>query len=127
MRIASVKAVIAGLLLLCGTVSTAVAADKVALKSLQVKTNLRAGVPYAVTLPISVTGNVRIINACFYWSWEGPYCFDVRHNRTRSQLELKLRTDNPNTYELKGYVQYNVGGRKKVMQSNQKSKTIHVK
>lgn len=107
-------------------IQPAVAADQVILKSLQVKTNLRAGVPYAVALPISVTGHPRIINACFYWSWEGPYCFNARYNKTKSQLELKLRTGNPNTYELKAYVQYDVGGGK-VIQSNQKSKTIKVK
>lgn len=107
---------------ICGI---ATAADKVTLNDLKVSSKLKKGVPYAVTLPVTVEGKPRIMKACFKWSGEGPYCFSARHVKSKSQLQLMLRTKNPNTYSLEGYVQYSVDG--KVYKSNAISKEIHVR
>ena len=111
--------------ILVATSGTASAADKVALLDLQVNSELRKSLRYPVVLPIRIEGNAHIMNACFRWSGEGPYCFKVQHDRGKSQLRTLLITRNPNTYLLEGYVQYSVNG--KIHKTNRKSKKINVR
>lgn len=93
------------------------------LKSLQVKNPLQAGVPYRVTLPYSKTGKVKPIEACFLWSGEGPYCFKMKV--LKKSIRVRLRTGNPNTYKLTGFIRYRSDG--KVKETNDVSARIDVR
>lgn len=70
---------------------------------------LQAGVPYSVSFtPRTQGGAVEIIEACFLWSGEGPFCFPTRQARSgnRTVFQVTLYTNNPNSYELEGYIVY---------------------
>ena len=103
------------------TFSPASAAE-LTLSNMQVTPTVKAGKPYIVRLAYSADDDTEIIRACFSWSGEGPYCFpvDVR----RSTIRVQLRTNNPNKYELEGFVEFKSGSKTKA--SNLVSKTIRV-
>ena len=93
-------------------VGTLEQAPTVALTDLVVNEYLTAGVPYPATLVYDINGSGEIIftEACFTWTGEGPYCFDVTDNRAANQVRASLRTANPNIYVLAGFVRYSSNG-----------------
>ncbi len=98
-------------------------AGDISLSDLQVKKSLKAGKPYTVKLPYTKTGDVKVKEGCFLWTGEGPYCFPVE---VRSKtIRAKLRTNNPNKYQLEGFVRYQDGG--KIKSSNRVTAIIDVK
>lgn len=97
------------------------------LESLEVASTLKAGVPYNVSMPYEEIGegSIAVAKGCFTWSGEGPYCFDVTDDFDAKIITAKLRTRNPNKYELGAYVEYVSGGQSK--KSNTVSAPINVK
>ena len=93
-------------------VGTPEEAPTVSLTELVVSQQLRAGVPYPATLQYDIEGqgDISFREACFTWSGEGPYCFDVYDNRAANQVRASLRTGNPNEYLLAGFVRYYANG-----------------
>lgn len=99
-------------------------AAEVRLKSLKVNSNLSAGVPYDVNIPLSLNGSIKDVEGCFSWSGEGPYCFAPLKMSSKN-FYIKLRTGNPGTYELKGFLKFKDENGN--AQSNAVTKTIKVK
>lgn len=90
------------------------------LKSLEVKRNLKAGVPYNVTLPYTYKGGTfSEVQGCFSWSGEGPYCFPIKVEKRK--MKIQLRTGNASTYTLSGFVKFKEGNK------SQKSNTVSAK
>jgi hypothetical protein len=83
-----------------------VKADEITVTGLTVGPNLKTSAGYPAVLSYTATGNPKIVNACFLWSGEGPYCFGTRDDRKAGKATTKLRTRNPNQYTLEGYIQY---------------------
>lgn len=84
-------------------VSSAGAAE-LQLRSLKVKNPIKAGQSYVVTIPYRSTGAFKVVQGCFLWSGEGPYCFPVKVGR--KSITARLQTNNPNRYRLSAYVIY---------------------
>ena len=100
-------------------------ADEYKVSELVVKKDLKAGQPYTAALAYEKSGEPKIIEACYLWSGEGPYCFKARDNKGNGQFESRLRTNNPGRYRLEGFIKYKVGN--KTLESNHASSTIIVK
>ena len=101
------------------------AAGSLRLTTLNVDSQLRAHVPYWATMPYTHKGTITITKACFRWSGEGPYCFGFDHNQAAKTVSVSLKTRNPNTYTLEGFVEYETDGKR--VQSNKVRKKITVK
>lgn len=120
-----------GILTACQTTKagtgTADTAPILTLTTLMVDENLKAGVPYKVSMPYEVSGEGPIVvqEACFRWSGEGPYCFKARDDTASKTVSATLHTNNPNTYRLAGFVKYESNGLDK--SSNTVSQKINVK
>ncbi len=101
--------------------------DDVRLTRLVVSDDLNDGVPYTVTMPYQTKGGNPYIarKACFTWSGEGPYCFSIRDDPNAKEFTTRLRTGNPGSYDLRGYVEYSVYGETK--RSNTVGKLIIVR
>jgi peptidoglycan hydrolase-like protein with peptidoglycan-binding domain len=94
--------------------------------SLEVAPTLTAGEPYDAAFFYEPKDEAGIVveRACFTWNGEGPYCFPLQSvKNTRSAL--KLKTGNPNTYTLAGWLKYRLGG--KIYESNKVQTQIDVK
>ena len=114
-------------LLICAAIvfaTTTAQAGELMVSALQVKPKLKAGVPYTVTLPYEKTGEVNVRQGCFKWSGEGPYCFKPQ-KVTANKITVRLRTGNPNKYQLTGYIIYQANGQ--MMHSNEVSASIDVR
>ncbi len=96
-------------------VGTPEAAPTMILSELVVNTNLKAGVPYPASLRYRIEGkgDVIVTKSCFTWSGEGPYCFNVSDDRSAGEAKTRLRTNNPNSYTLLGYLKYTSNGYEK--------------
>jgi hypothetical protein len=57
--------------------------------------NLKADIPFWVRIYFVADGNPEISRACFFWSGDGPYCFDVKDAKYGSfayfEVELLAR------------------------------------
>ena len=110
-----------------GTGPAADAAPTLTLSTLVVDKDLKAGVSHQVSMPYEVSGEGSIVvqQACFWWSGEGPYCFSAQDDTANKTVSVTLRTNNPNTYRLAGYVKYESNGWDK--STNTVSQIINVK
>lgn len=112
----------------CLLASAAVAQDQpLKISNFSVEKPLKAGVPYLAQVRFKTeVKNVRILQACFKWSGEGPFCFDnFVVDAQRGILQQRLRTGNPNRYKLEVALRYRANG--KELWSNILEKPIHVK
>jgi len=79
--------------------------------------NLKANIQFWVRIYFEADGNPEIRRACFFWSGDGPYCFDVRDVKYGSfayfELPLLARLG-PDS--LQCYVEYVRDG--KIQRSN---------
>lgn len=91
-----------------------------------VETELKAGVPYPVSIGFGLVGdgNANIDEACFTWSGEGPYCF-APEALMDGKISVTLQTGNPNTYQLNAALKYTSGGEQHM--TNWFTSTIHVR
>lgn len=110
------------LLVLAGCAGVPVAAEtplkdgELRVESLSVPPTAKAGEPYkAVFSGIEKKGDaILIVGACYTWHWDmgmrsdGPYCFGAQET-AQGTAWSNLRTGNPRTYEISGYLRYKVG------------------
>jgi hypothetical protein len=79
--------------------------------------NLKVNIPFWVRIYFEADGNPEIRRACFFWSGDGPYCFNVRDVKYGSlayfevPLLARLGSDS-----LQCYVEYVRDG--KIQRSN---------
>ncbi len=86
------------------------AAGTLVLQSLDVRPVLSAGSPHTVAIPYQAEGQLRMLQACFQWSPDGPYCFSFRDIPGQSRIETQLRISDPGNYSLQAFVKYSSGG-----------------
>ncbi|MBM3565077.1 MAG: hypothetical protein FJX42_03065 [Alphaproteobacteria bacterium] len=93
--------------------NAALAADPLAegevrIANLKVPGQVVAGNPYTVTFEGIEKAELLIAlsEGCFSWDSEDPYCFRIRENPTAKTVTALLRTNNPSTYNLSGYITY---------------------
>ena len=107
-----------------GAAASSAKADEFDLKALIVNSKIKAGSYYPVALSYEVSGEPYLVNACYLWSGEGPYCFKVTNKKEDFKIVSRLRTKNPGKYKLEGFVKYKSGGQYK--ESNHVFATIEV-
>ena len=85
----------------------------ISVEEIRVDRDLKAKVPYKVTISYTLQGDtpVKINQACFTWSGEGPYCFPVKLDTKKREASLMLHTGRPDTYSLSGALRYNSEGK----------------
>ena len=110
--------------LIMSAAASAVKADEFKLKALIVDSKIKAGAYYPAALSYEISGEPYLVNACYLWSGEGPYCFKTTNNKEELKIVSRLRTKNPGKYELEGFVKYKTDGEYK--ESNHVSATILV-
>lgn len=79
------------------------------IQSLSVPENVIAGQTYMAELSVTLDGNFDHLKGCFSWSGEGPYCFLAEYKE--GIVSTPLRTGNPNTYKLDGFVTFSADGK----------------
>jgi len=113
---------IAVLLAIAGCAGVQVEADtplkegELRVRRLSVPPSAKAGEPYrAVFSGIEKKGDgILIVAGCYTWHWDmgtrsdGPYCFGAQETAEGAAWS-DLRTGNPRTYEISGYLRYKVG------------------
>ena len=95
----------------CATVPTGpLAAGEVRLLSINVPRNEPIGryISYAVDIIFEAKGEPQIKRACFYWSGDGPQCFEVTNVNfeSRRDFELYLPGLASGSYRLECYAEY---------------------
>lgn len=99
---------------------------QIRLAKLEVEEKLKAGVGYDVALRFEMTGDADVMEVCFLWSGEGPYCWkSFRVDKAAGLIRTTARTNNPNKYTLTGFVRYRDGS--KTADSNRVSAPIDVR
>ena len=101
------------------------AAGTLVLQSLDVRPVLSASSPHTVVIPYQAAGQLRMLQACFQWSPDGPYCFSFRDVPGQSRIETQLRISDPGTYSLQAFVKYSSGGQ--FLDSNKVAAAITVR
>jgi len=112
----------------CVTVSTApLVPGELRLLSMRVPETIIRGNPYAAFIIFEAEGEPQIKEACFSWSGEGPYCFNVMNAQYGSPgaFTVRLLTNNPGSYGLDCYVKYFREG--KIKMTNQIGIQIYVR
>lgn len=94
------------------------------------RSQLQAGVPYEASIDIRTPGvSVELLQLCFVWGKDGPYCFKNYKMKKGSDggvhPTIGLKTGNPGKYKLSAYMTYRAGGKK--YESNATSLTITVR
>jgi hypothetical protein len=95
------------------------------LQSLEVRPALQANTPHTVAIPYQASGQIRMLQACFQWSPDGPYCFSFRDIPGQSRIETQVRISDPGTYNLEAFVKYSSGGQ--FLDSNKVATAISVR
>ena len=95
----------------CATVPTGpLAPGEVRLLSINVRGNEPIGryISYAVDIVFEAKGEPQIKRACFYWSGDGPRCFEVTNVSFESwrDFELYLPGLASGSYRLECYAEY---------------------
>ena len=88
-----------------GSLST----DEVRLLSVSIpeKENVKAHSPFVVNIKFEADGTPVIKTACFYFSGNGPRCFNVTDvNYGRGNIRLQVYTENAGSRLLECYVVY---------------------
>ncbi len=108
----------------CATIPTGpLAGGEMRVATLKVPQKVKAGEFYETVFEgVQKEGMLTLKDACFHWDQEGPYCFPLRE--VDGKVVARLRTRNPRTYTLSGYVRYTHEG--KARESNEVSVTLHV-
>jgi hypothetical protein len=101
------------------------AAGTLVLQSLEVRPALQANTPHTVAIPYQASGQIRMLQACFQWSPDGPYCFSFRDVPGQSRIETQVRISDPGTYNLEAFVKYSSGGQ--FLDSNKVATAISVR
>jgi hypothetical protein len=70
------------------------------------------GISYTVDMVFEANGEPEIKRACFYWSGDGPHCFDVTHVSfgPRGTFDVRLPSLNRDSYWLECYAEYTRDG-----------------
>ena len=71
---------------------------------------LQANRPHTVAMPYQASGQLRMLQACFQWSADGPYCFSFKDIPGQSRVETQLRIADPGSYNLEAFMKYSSGG-----------------
>ncbi len=114
MRYRSISILFGGIVLMiifsCASVpKESLCTDEVRLLSVSVpeKENVKAHSPFAVNIKFEADGTPAIKTACFYFSGNGPRCFNVTDvNYGRGDIRVKVYTENPGSRLLECYVVY---------------------
>lgn len=93
------------------------------IEALQVPIRVIAGQTYMAEMSVTLDGNFDHLKGCFSWSGEGPYCFLAKYED--GIVSTPLRSGNPNTYKLEGFVTYSTEG--KTITTKPASTTLVVK
>lgn len=101
------------------------AAGTLVLQSLEVRPALQANAPHTVAIPYQASGEIRMLQACFQWSPDGPYCFSFRDIPGQSRIETQLRISAAGTYNLEAFMKYSSGGQ--FLDSNKVAAAITVR
>ncbi len=120
MRSISIAVLMMGAVLLgissCATVSTKpLAPGELRLLSMHVPENekIKVNIPFVVNINFEADGEPEIRAACFYFSGDGPHCFKVMgvNYGSPGMIQVQIRTKNPGSRRLEGYVLYIRGGK----------------
>ena len=82
------------------------------------KEKIKAHSPFVVNIEFEAEGNPEIKEACFYFSGDGPQCFNVRDESygLERNIRLQIYSKNPGSRLLECYVVYIQDG--KVQRTN---------
>ena len=77
------------------------------------KENIKADLPFAVNISFEADGKPEVRAACFTLSGDGPHCSKVTDVDYGSPgtIRVQIRTKNPGSRLLEGYVLYVRGGK----------------
>lgn len=114
MRLRSIFILFCGIILVgassCATVRNESLSDKeVRLLSVSIpgKENIKAHSPFMVEIKFEADGNPLIKTACFYFSGNGPRCFNVTDvNYGKGNIKVQVYTENAGSRLLECYVVY---------------------
>lgn len=101
------------------------AAGTLVLQGLDVRPALQANNPERVGIRYQASGQIRMLQACFQWSPDGPYCFSFQEVPGQSRIETQLRISDPGSYNLEAFVKYSSGGQ--FLDSNKVTAAIAVR
>jgi len=118
MRSIFMAILLGGILLLevssCATMpKESLARGEVRLLSIDV---LGAGIKANIFFPVNVffeaVGEPEIQRACFYGSWNGPYCFNINYADygAKKAFQVHLPGANPGSHRMECYIEYIQGG-----------------
>ena len=73
---------------------------------------IKANISFPVNIFLEAVGEPEIQRACFYGSWNGPYCFNITYAAygAKKAFQVHLPGVNTGSHRVECYIEYIQGG-----------------